>query len=452
MCNLSQKKLCGSEECDTCYSRSFATHSRASFWSLSNKLKPHEVLLNSNKKYLFDCNDCGHQLEMVLKNVAFGQWCKYCNSDGLCENNSCEFCYKKSFASHPMASRWSPNNDITPRQILRGSDKKFWFDCVDCGHSFQSVLYSISRGTKCPFCTSQQLCDKDDCKLCFDKSCASHEISKAWSSENEIQPRQMFLQSNKKIKFICLKCDHLYETHIQHYINRKGSCPYCSNKYLCDKDECSLCFNKSFASHPQIHCWSNKNHINPRMIFKGSETRCIFDCDKCNSEFESRAYNILTGYWCPFCRKKTEAKVSSFLKLIDGDWKAQLRFDWCKFSSTGNIMPFDFGSSSKKILIEIDGAQHFTQIANWDSPELVCTKDIEKIYACISNGYSIIHISQEDIWKEIYDWKKILLDEINRLETVENNQCSFISKNNIYSSHISKLDASINYIVKEILS
>jgi hypothetical protein len=59
MCNLSQKKLCGSEECDICYSRSFATHLRASFWSISNELKPYQVILNSNKKYLFDCFRCG---------------------------------------------------------------------------------------------------------------------------------------------------------------------------------------------------------------------------------------------------------------------------------------------------------------------------------------------------------------------------------------------------------
>lgn len=450
MCNLSQKKLCGSEECDMCYSRSFATHPRASCWSTSNKLKPYQVIRNSNKKYLFDCNECDHELEMVLNNVASGQWCKYCNSDGLCENDLCDFCYKKSFASQPMASSWSSINNMNPRQILRGSDKRIWFDCSDCGHSFQSRLFTIINEKHCPYCTNQQLCDKDECKICFDKSCASHEISKAWSHENELQPRQMFLQSNKKMKFTCLRCDHRYETTIQHYINRNGSCPYCSNKYLCDKDDCSSCFNKSFASHPQIHCWSKKNGVNPRMVFKGSEIRCIFDCDKCNSEFESRAYNVLTGYWCPFCKKKTEAKVSSFLKTIEGDWKTQLRFDWCKFSSTGNIMPFDFGSNSKKILIEIDGAQHFTQVAKWDSPELVCTKDVEKINLSISNDYSIIHISQEDIWKDAYNWKQILLDEINRLETAENKQCSFISKTNLYKTHISKLDQSIHYNIVEI--
>jgi hypothetical protein len=445
-CSVSQKLLCGEDSCKTCYERSFATHPRVSCWSSQNDLRAIQVSKNSNKKFKFNCEDCGHELEMILKNVCSGQWCKYCNSDGLCEEEDCLFCYQKSFASHPMAEAWSTQNEIAPRQIMRRSDKKFWFECIDCKHSFSSALYSINNDKHCPFCTSQQLCDNHECNICFKKSCASHEISKAWSNENIIQPRHVFLQSNKKIKFNCLLCYHSYETKIQHYINRNGSCPYCANKYLCENEDCKPCFQKSFASHPQIHCWSTKNTISPRNLFKGSETTCIFDCDMCHSEFKSKLYNVLTGYWCPYCKKKTESKVHSFLKSLEGEWTTQLRFPWCRFSNTGNIMPFDFGSISKKILIEVDGAQHFTQISNWEHPENVQMKDIEKIQYCIKEGFSIIHINQLDIWKDSYVWKKTLTSEIMRLEGIDP-QCSFISLKSIYESHISKLDNTINYTI-----
>jgi hypothetical protein len=445
-CSVSQKLLCGEDSCKTCYERSFATHPRVSCWSSQNDLRAIQVSKNSNKKFKFNCEDCGHELEMILKNICSGQWCKYCNSDGLCEEEDCLFCYQKSFASHPMAEAWSTQNEITPRQIMRRSDKKFWFECIDCKHSFSSILYSINNDKHCPFCTSQQLCDNHECNICFKKSCASHEISKAWSLNNKIQPRQLFLQSNKIIIFNCLICYHSYETKIQHYINRNGSCPYCANKYLCENEDCKPCFQKSFASHPQIHCWSTKNTISPRKLFKGSETTCIFDCDICHSEFKSKLYNVLTGYWCPYCKKKTEAKVYSFLKSQDGEWATQLRFPWCRFSNTGNVMPFDFGSISKKILIEVDGAQHFTQISNWEHPENVQMKDIEKIQYCIKEGFSIIHINQLDIWKDSYDWKKTLTSEIMRLEGIDP-QCSFISLKSIYESHICKLDNTINYTI-----
>ena len=445
-CSVNQKILCGEASCKTCYERSFATHPRASCWSSQNELRAIQVTKNSNKKYKFDCEDCGHEIQLMLCNITKGQWCNYCNRDGICEEEDCLFCYQKSFASHPMAESWSSKNDIIPRQILRRSDKKCWFDCVDCKHSFQSALYSITNDKHCPFCKSQQLCDKEDCTICFEKSCASHEISRAWSPDNEIQPRQVFLQSNKKAKFNCLTCYHSYDTKIQHYINRNGSCPYCANKYLCEKEECKPCYQKSFASHPQIHCWSTKNTDSPRSLFKGSETTCIFDCDVCHSEFKSKLYNVLTGYWCPYCKKKTEAKVNTFLTSLNGEWTTQLRFPWCRFSNTGNVMPFDFGSILKMVLIEVDGAQHFTQISNWDSPESVQAKDIEKIRYCIKEGFSIIHINQLDIWNNMYDWKKVLQTEIERLHE-KDPQCSFISSKPLYESYISKLCNTIAYTI-----
>ena len=89
---------------------------------------------------------------------------------------------------------------------------------------------------------------------------------------------------------------------------------FCNSDGICEEENCLFCYQKSFASHPQIHCWSIKNTTSPRKLFKGSETTCIFDCDICHSEFKSKLYNVLTGYWCPYCKKKTEAKVYTFLK------------------------------------------------------------------------------------------------------------------------------------------
>jgi 5-formyltetrahydrofolate cyclo-ligase len=172
MCSPTSKKLCG--ECSTCYNRSFATHPRAVYWSSKNELEPKQVLKNSNKKYLFDCPDCEHELEMMVKNVNIGQWCKYCNSDGLCDKD-CEFCYKKSFASHPMAIYWSSKNEINPRNILKRSDKKAWFDCNKCKHEFECRLFSITTDEHCIYCSNQKLCK--NCEYCFKKSCASHEMN-----------------------------------------------------------------------------------------------------------------------------------------------------------------------------------------------------------------------------------------------------------------------------------
>ena len=96
------------------------------------------------------------------------------------------------------------------------------------------------------------------------------------------------------------------------------------------------------------------------------------------------------------------------------------------------------------MLIEVDGDQHFNQVSNWDSPESVQLKDIEKIKYCLENGYSIIHIYQKDIWNDTYDWKTILKAQIEILQT--DCKAVFISSGDMYSKHIPQLDCKYEII------
>ena len=121
-----------------------------------------------------------------------------------------------------------------------------------------------------------------------------------------------------------------------------------------------------------------------------------------------------------------------------------MRFDWCRFSKTNNIMPFDFGLIDKKILIELDGEQHFSQVSNWDSPESTQSKDIEKIKNSIEKYYSIIHIYQKEVWNDTYNWKDILTKVIKYLDKNKEPIALFISCSDKYETHIQKLD-SIQY-------
>jgi very-short-patch-repair endonuclease len=193
---------------------------------------------------------------------------------------------------------------------------------------------------------------------------------------------------------------------------------------------------------------NSKNNINPRELFKGSEKKCIFNCDKCNSEFESKLYNVLTGYWCPYCKKKTEAKLQEFLRTEFTDCKSQVRFNWCRYSGTNNIMPVDFVLIEKKIIIELDGEQHFNQISNWESPEYVQKKDVEKIELALQNRYSIIHLSQIDVWKDTYDWRNILKEEIQTISE-QSPLCIFIQTHDLYVQHISQITIH-NYKIRNI--
>ncbi len=441
MCSPSSKKLCGSTTCEICLPRSFASHPRATEWSTKNSKKPAEVHLNSNKKFWFDCKTCGHELELLLRNINSGGWCAYCNRGKLCNSEECIFCFSRSLASHPMGQMWSNRNRLSAREVSRGNDKKFWFCCTTCKHEYDSVPYSMTEERSyCPYCTHQKLCE-EDCKMCYEMSCASHErMSAEWSATNPKTPRQVFLQSNHKYGFDCRECHHSFQINPNHYTRRDKGCPYCANIKLCEAEDCIICFNKSFASHPRMACWSPKNELNPRRTFKGSNSRAIFQCDKCATEFDTRLYNVLTGYWCPGCKNKSESKVLSFLRSESPKWKAQLRYDWCRFSGTNNVMPFDFGLEEEKVLIELDGIQHFEQVSNWRCHKEIREKDVEKIRKAMKAGYSVIHLYQPEVWEDRYDWKRVLKEQVERLIRRETSVCLFISQKEVYDTHIQGMD------------
>lgn len=93
------------------------------------------------------------------------------------------------------------------------------------------------------------------------------------------------------------------------------------------------------------------------------------------------------------------------------------RFNWCKKEYT---LPFDFCLEDLKIIIELDGIQHFKQVSNWKSPEETQEYDNYKMNVANEKGYSIIRIFQEDVLKDQNNWEINLKDAIKKYDNVTN--------------------------------
>jgi very-short-patch-repair endonuclease len=89
------------------------------------------------------------------------------------------------------------------------------------------------------------------------------------------------------------------------------------------------------------------------------------------------------------------------------------KVDWCKYT---NCLPFDFCIEEYKIIIEVDGEQHFIQVSNWDPPEETRKRDKYKMEKALENGYSVIRILQEDIYYDKNDWENKLKNSIKIYE------------------------------------
>jgi hypothetical protein len=163
-------------------------------------LKPHEVYKSSHKKFWFKCDTCLHEFDITLDKITNrNQWCCYCSSTKLCENENCNQCFTKSFASHTKSQFWSKLNELKPRQVFKSSANKYWFDCDKCVHKFYATTANVNTNYWCPYCANQKLCENKDCRECFNKSFASNFKSTFWSKQNELIPREVFRNSNKKI-------------------------------------------------------------------------------------------------------------------------------------------------------------------------------------------------------------------------------------------------------------
>jgi hypothetical protein len=476
---------CGAKNNSECISKNCnCLKTKVGQWSNKNELKPEQVCRMSDKVIWFDCPKCNHDFNSVLKSVTKKTWCPYCNSSALCYNNECNKCYEKSLASFPgmccgaktgeecianncnnfnlKVGQWSDENRdqpegycglyIRPRDINYYTNYKYKFNCSECNHTFTKNISTITNmNSWCPYCYGDALCDNNDCEYCNERSFASFKgmccraknieecianncnCSKTkvgqWSDKNELKSRQIIKGTHKEYLFNCHKCNHEFTMKIYNIVSKNCWCQYCAGKKLCEDDTCEMCYKNSLASHPKAKYWNyTKNHnINPRQISGGDQDKYHFICEKAHS-IKKAPSDIRRGEWCPSCYNKSEtAFYKEILLIIKSEIKRHYKPNWCPSKD------FDFVLEDDKILIELDGEQHFKQVSNWQSPEETIQNDKYKDKCANENGYSMIRIIRTDFMYNKYDWKTELLDNIEKIINEKIIQNIYMCKNNEYS-------------------
>ena len=235
-------KLCFDDKCLKCFKKSFASSPKVKFFSSKNDQIPRQISLASNKKFLFDCT-CGHEFTKSLNSIKRGRWClrqiclrrfsrrpsifseetggprqiclrrfsrrpsivsedtggPFCANQKLCDDEKCKICFDKSFAFVDKSKYWSiDKNILTPRKVLKNSRYVGFFNCNKCNHIFESKTNNIINDQWYPYCctAARKLCSKK-CDLCYNKSFASHPMSKFG-----LQKMMYLLDSSLKVPII----------------------------------------------------------------------------------------------------------------------------------------------------------------------------------------------------------------------------------------------------------
>jgi very-short-patch-repair endonuclease len=257
--------------------------------------------------------------------------------------------------------------------------------CSEHGPFNQRPNYHV-RGGGCPGCSGNR------------KDTADSFIEKAKSVHGNKYDYSEVVYYNAKTKVIIICPEHgIFKQTPDSHLHNHG-CPGCYGGISYTTD---IFIENSRKKHKHgiVYDYS-------QVDYKNDTTEVIILCPE-HGPFNQRPHDHTRGHGCPCCIRESEAKILKLLRdngfkfIHDRTWKEVL----------GNRRP-DFLSHELKLVIELDGEQHFQQVRDWTSPDIQIVTDTCKAIRIMRAGYSIIRIPYCSLNRE--DLEIALIPHIKR--------------------------------------
>lgn len=438
----------------------------------NDDIDPTKIARSSKKEIWWECQDplphkiCSHGCRHIWKGTISGRaggsrfrGCPLCsdNSEKVCQHNSLGGLYPN------LMDEWDfDKNDVDPYSIKPNYRHKVHWKCTtsECGciHEWKATpnhRVSSGKGTGCPGCSRPRklhccnTLDNDDSGL-FD----------LWDDVSD--KSDIPIKSTTPYAWRCPKtcphgCEHTWKRS-PYNIMEKGNndCPYCEETTTRKRRYCK--HTNLIATHPHImgsfdHEGNTKNGImvDITKISRGSDHKYKWKCNNGHS-YDCSVANRVAGKGCRECKHKTETMVRDELKEYNVDRKA-FSADWCKHE---RLLPFDILLPDYKIIVEIDGPQHFVQVSNWRDPKEELYNDSFKTMKAFINGYSVLRIRQDYIYanQNSQIWKNRLHKKIQRIINRKNKTIPIVTmesfgKKKIYKNHVDLINKFLDMDIEE---
>jgi very-short-patch-repair endonuclease len=448
------RDICGDPNCEYCKKNSIVSHLHVNEWLPTNP-PPHTVFKGTYTEYDWQCKDCNHILH---KSPHQGKvtWCKYCHGH-LCNSLECNTCYHNS-AEYYISQKDKPftfiladtefNKGIDLRFTSHGSKRLADWKCIKCNHisrkSVCAIMDSGDRGGQnCVHCSlGGKLCEDINCSHCYSRSCISvcPEIILWWNASKNAHKLDRILPTADipKCWFTCPNCKHDYDMPLRAFTALGQRCPFCSSHRLCQASaNCKTCLSKTVAGSNKAHLYSDKNTTPAGEVFKSSAApKRLWKCEQGCEDYLAIPGNVIgKGSGCPSCFLKTERKLYEWCCKHFKDVIQTFTLKGLK-SKKDRPLRFDILINGHKVILELDGPQHFVQVSDWDDYRETQNTDIIKMNFAESEGYKIIRIYQPDVLNASDDWlDRVLLPEIINTDRTP----VFISTEpTLYDIHIKK--------------
>jgi very-short-patch-repair endonuclease len=282
---------------------------------------------------------------------------------------------------------------------------------------FQQNPKNHVNGAGCPLCAIEQL------SIIKTKTTEDFIIEAKQKHKDKYDySKVVYINCETPICIICKIHGEFYQIPSSHLIN--GGCNKCGILITTQKNtkKQSIYIEEVKQIHGDKYDYS-------KVIYINCETKINIICKIHGNFYQTPNMHKNDKNGCPLCTNKTEGKLYETLKKSYPTLVTQFKQEWCKKIS---YLPFDFCIPELKIIIELDGLQHFKQVSNWSSPEEQLENDIYKQKCAIENGYNLIRLLQEDVFNDSYDWNKELCQAIENVKNKCEPKNVYLCKNDEY--------------------
>lgn len=412
--------------------------------TLNENLDPWRIGRGSHKTIWLMCNNgLDHYYSTSPHNFTHGTCeCQVCNGQIVLKGFNDLF----TTDSYTM-DIWdfNKNKSVDPCAVSRGSGKRVWWKCVECGHEWDALISNITNGRGCPECG----------KIKRYQTFVANQIAKGnsfgdkypefcqfWDYEKnvDITPFDILPNCMQEVWWKCKNGHSIYKSvnaMLQSLLRGNSGCKYCSGI------EVLVGFNDIATTHPDLlKEWDyDKNvSISPQTISFGSIEGIWWKCKKCGcswmTSLNSRT-NRESG--CPECARhattsKLQIKVENYIKNKYGfDILHERNCSIIAINpKTGYWLPYDNDVDiyGNRLIIEVHGEQHYniTEFTKTNaekrgvSPEEELEyqryKDLVKKNYAIERGYLYLEIPYYSIIQKTYE--KLIDFKIQEILTIQN--------------------------------
>ncbi len=313
----------------------------------------------------------------------------------------------------------------------KGSHINIKVKCIN-GHIFliqPNVHLSVGQG--CKFCNEEL--KKSGEKILNKKPRA---MTIKWDTDK-------FIEESKKIhgnkycydftvfesmkKKIVIKCgfNHIFKTYP--YTHLGGSnCAECTNNKIT---------NNEFIKK-SIKIFGDNVFDYSKVEYKGVYKKINLFCIKNNHSLFLTPNSHYKSLGCNMCKNTSEKILFDKLKSVYNSLSFQKYFR--EINEIKNY-PFDYFLEEFKIIIELDGDQHFKEVKIFKGQTVEERQRVDfiKMYHLSKIGYSIIRIYQPNLKLKTFEWFELIIKSINYIKKQQKSFLITIVKNKkIYNNYI----------------